>query len=85
MKVALMKCPLKALLMSWLSMKWLSMNHHCARKTFYNIEPRYQSDYGIFVGRALREGEVEFPDVLPGFLISKDLFDNLLMYHQVPI
>jgi hypothetical protein len=61
------------------------MNHHCTRKTFYNIEPRYQSDYGIFVGRALREGEVEFPDVLPGFLISKDLFDNLLMYHQVPI
>ena len=37
------------------------------------------TDYGIFLGKSLKENSFEYPDPLAGFAISRELFNNLLI------
>ena len=65
--------------------KWFAFLHETTEvnpELLREVLSRYESDYGIFLGRALREQDNVFPDSVPGFLISKDLFDNLLVYYE---
>ena len=49
---------------------------------FKEVLLQYTSDYGILVGRSLKDHNVEFPDALAGFLMSKELLSNLLVEHN---
>ena len=49
---------------------------------FKEVLSQYTSDYGIFVGRSLKEHTIDFPDALAGFLMSKELLSNLLVEHN---
>ena len=40
------------------------------------------TDYGIFLGKSLRENSFEYPDPLAGFSISRELFNSLLIEHN---
>ena len=70
----------------WTNLAWRNVHlkefNLQTKADFHRKLMNMSTDYGIFLGKSLRENSFEYPDPLAGFSISRELFNNLLIEHN---